>query len=56
MREKVPARQFLGDERPLVAYLLVHFVEDLLLLGRPLTADNGRVQVIVVPASRDIYL
>ena len=47
--KEIPTWQFLGDQRPLIAYLLMHFVQNLRLLRAPLSAYDSRVKVIVIP-------
>lgn len=44
----LPSRKFLGDGRPLVTHLLVHFEENLLLLLAPFCSDNAGIEMIVV--------
>ena len=46
----------MGDNRPLVANVFVHIVKKLLFLGGPFGADDGGVEVIVIPTLAESYL
>jgi hypothetical protein len=52
----IPSRDLLRNGGPLIADLLVQMEEQVLLVARPLGADDVGVQVVVISAWGDQYL